>query len=178
MAAQYQQRLDQRTRFLGGGHNEGGLGRDLRRHVDGLARHHDKAAVVLFLVGKLLGQHVQAIELATGGAADGGGLRACQFFHLHHGAGGGVADLVTGSFQLAQIVGALLEHLRVGIEGLDAAKLGRYGGENAVLDGVGELADDGEAGVLHHVIDFVDGARAGVFDGQHAKGGAARLHRI
>ncbi len=82
-------------------------------------------------------------------------------------------NLVTRPFQLAQIVGALLEHLRVGIEGFDATQLGRYGGEDTVLDGVGELADDGEAGMLHHVIDFVDGARAGVLDGQHAEGGAA-----
>ncbi len=178
MVAQHQQRLHQRARFLGGGHDEGGLGRDLRRHVDGFACHHDKAAVVLLLVGELLGQYVQTIEFTAGGAADGRGLRACQLFHLHHGAGGGVADLVARPFQLAQIVGALLEHLRVGIEGLDAAKLGRHGGENAVLDGIGELADDGEAGVLHHVVDFVDGARAGVLDGQHPKGGATRLHRI
>ncbi len=75
-------------------------------------------------------------------------------------------------------MGTLLEHLRVGVEGLDAGQLGGHGGEDAVLDGVGELTDDGEAGVLHHVVHLVDGARAGVLDGQHAKGGAARLHRI
>ncbi len=178
VAAQHQERLHQGARLLGGGHDEGGLGRDLGRHVDGLARHHDEAAVVLLLVRELLGQHVEAIELAAGGAADGRSLWACQLLHLHHGAGGGVADLVARPFQLAQVVGALLEHLGMGVEGLDAGQLGGHGGEDAVLDGVGELTHDGEGGVLHHVIHLVDGARAGVLDGQHPEGGAARLHGV
>ncbi|MNS73554.1 hypothetical protein D3C72_1069990 [compost metagenome] len=178
MAAQHQQRLHQGARLLGGGHDEGGLGRDLGRHVDGLARHHDEAAVVLLLVGELLGQHVQPVEFAACGAADGGRIRAPQLLHLHHGAGGGVADLVARPFQLAQIVGALLEHLGVGVEGLDAAKLGRHCGEDAVLYGVGQLTDDGEGGVLHHVVHLVDGARAGVLYGQHPEGGATRFYRV
>ena len=178
MAAQHQQRLHQGARLLRGGHDEGGLGRDLGRHVDGLARHHDEAAVVLLLVGELLGQHVEAIQLAAGGAADGGRFRARQLLDLHHGAGGGVADLVARPFQLAEVMGALLEHLGMGVEGLDAGQLGRHGGEDAVLDGIGELTHDGEGGVLHHVVHLVDGARAGVLDGQHPEGGAARLHGV
>ena len=75
-------------------------------------------------------------------------------------------------FQLAEVVGALLEYLGVGIEGLDATQLCRHCGEDAVLYGVGQLTDDGEAGVLHHIVHLVDGARAGVLDGQDAKGGA------
>ena len=56
-------------------------------------------------------------------------------------------------------MGALLEHLGMGVEGLDAGQLGGHGGEDAVLDGIGELTHDGEGGVLHHVVHLVDGAQ-------------------
>ena len=96
----------------------GGLGRDLGCHVDGLARHHDEAAVVL-PSGELLGQHVQAIEPPPAALP----MAAASWLashDLHHGAGGGVADFVARPFQLAGgVMGALLEHLGMGVEGLD-----------------------------------------------------------
>ena len=45
-------------------------------------------------------------------------------------------DLVARPFQLAEVMGALLEHLGIGIrEGLDAGQLGRHGGGCSEWDG-------------------------------------------
>ncbi|CCJ76400.1 hypothetical protein BN135_1464 [Cronobacter muytjensii 530] len=172
MISQHQQRLDQRASLLSGRHQQRGFRRYLIGNVDSLTGQHYKAGDVLRLVREIALQHLQAIQRAARLAAECGDIWRIRMRHFLPGRGGAFAIFDFPVRVALEELAALLEWLRVTVDGFDFLKRGGGGDQHAVVDRQRQLADNRQAGVLQQVIDVVNGARTCVLNRHH---GVVRL---
>ena len=133
-----------------------------------LAADDDKARVVVVRVLDIGLQHLEAIQRGTAARGDGGGVGALGVGD-HLGRHGRV--WVPGGVQVVGLdkAGTLGNGLAVAVDLAHVGELGAGLDEQVVVDLEAKRAHDVEVELGEQVVDGVDRAGGGVFDGQYAK---------
>lgn len=71
---------------------------------------------------------------------------------------------------------ALLERLRMAVDGFNLAQVAIAGHQNTVVDRVGQFADDRQAGVLQQIVHLVNRTGTGILDRQNCVVRLAGFH--
>ena len=154
------------ARLIGrGDHERGAVGTGIDAR---LAADDDKARVVVVRVLDVGLQHLQAVERRTAARGDGGDVGAFGVGD-HLGRHGGVG--VLGGMQAVALdkAGALGNGLAVAVDLAHVGEIGAGFDEQVVIDLEAQRARDMKVELGEQVVDSIDRAGGGVFDGQHAK---------
>ncbi|MNC29831.1 hypothetical protein D3C75_780970 [compost metagenome] len=120
--------------MLTGSHDQRGFGRNLLGNLNRLTRQNNEASDVLLLICQVMFQHLQVVQCTTGLAAQRRSFWRVQLGDLLHRGGGAFAILNLPVGIAVQILAALLERLRVTINGFDLLQIGIAGYQHAVID--------------------------------------------
>jgi hypothetical protein len=143
---------------------------------DGVPRQHDEARHVPRVVLDAVGEDLQVVEVGGARRGDGGGVPERGGRDVL----GGARGVVEGLARHVEAHGverelALRERLRVGDDPGEQVLAHPGEGQEAVVDGELDLADDVKAVAEEEVVVAVDAAAEGVLDGEHGAVGDPEL---